>query len=235
MDEVMTAAGASAWFRSASSPTSIVPSNVPLLSAVLAFALARFLNLFTTWLKMNAMFFSSAGPTRHRWFSNGRSNDSRRRLGKVSIGVISAVYFPFQRPSPLRFPCLRSRSVPQALHHLEKRWDTRRMLGSGGMPSSHSATVTALAVAVGLQEGIGGSAFAVALVLACVVMYDATGVRLHAGRQAELLNQIVCELPPEHPVSNVRPLRDSLGHTPLQVLAGSVLGCIVAFLMRTSS
>ncbi|RVW79850.1 Condensin complex subunit 2 [Vitis vinifera] len=49
-------------------------------------------------------------------------------------------------------------------------------------------------------------------------MYDASGVRLHAGRQAELLNQIVCELPPDHPVSNVRPLRDSLGHTPLQLL-----------------
>ncbi|KAL6968930.1 hypothetical protein U1Q18_047461 [Sarracenia purpurea var. burkii] len=48
-------------------------------------------------------------------------------------------------------------------------------------------------------------------------MYDASGVRLHAGRQAELLNQIVCELPPEHPVSSVKPLRDSLGHTPLQV------------------
>ncbi|XP_021906160.1 uncharacterized protein LOC110820855 isoform X2 [Carica papaya] len=67
------------------------------------------------------------------------------------------------------------------------------------------------------------------------VMYDASGVRLHAGRQAELLNQIVCELPPEHPVSNCRPLRDSLGHTPLQVAAGAILGCIVAFLMRSSS
>ncbi|KAF2285719.1 hypothetical protein GH714_007378 [Hevea brasiliensis] len=98
----------------------------------------------------------------------------------------------------------------------EKRWDSRRMLGSGGMPSSHTATVTALAVAIGLQEGTGAPTFAIALVLACVVMYDATGVRLHAGRQAELLNQIVCELPPDHPVSNVRPLRDSLGHTPLQ-------------------
>ncbi|XP_057977598.1 uncharacterized protein LOC131164416 isoform X2 [Malania oleifera] len=101
----------------------------------------------------------------------------------------------------------------------EKRWDSKRMLVSGGMPSSHSATVVALAVAIGLQDGTGGSAFAVAVVLACVVMYDATGVRLHAGRQAELLNQIVCELPPEHPVSNVRPLRDSLGHTPLQLCA----------------
>lgn len=117
----------------------------------------------------------------------------------------------------------------------EKRWDSRKMLGSGGMPSSHSATVTALAVAIGLQEGPQGSAFAIAVVLACVVMYDASGVRLHAGRQAELLNQIVCELPPEHPVSSLKPLRDSLGHTPVQVVAGALLGCVVAFLMRSSS
>ncbi|XP_028078253.1 uncharacterized protein LOC114280111 isoform X1 [Camellia sinensis] len=117
----------------------------------------------------------------------------------------------------------------------EKRWDSRRMVASGGMPSSHSATVTALAMAVGLQEGTGGAAFAIAVVLACVVMYDATGVRLHAGRQAELLNQIVCELPPEHPVSSVKPLRDSLGHTPLQVTAGAILGCIVAYVMKSSS
>ncbi|GFZ04945.1 acid phosphatase/vanadium-dependent haloperoxidase-related protein [Actinidia rufa] len=111
------------------------------------------------------------------------------------------------------------------------------MVSSGGMPSSHSATVTALAAAIGLQDGTGGSAFAIAVVLGerfgftlannqvllkisvdtHYVMYDASGVRLHAGRQAELLNQIVCELPPEHPVSSVKPLRDSLGHTPLQV------------------
>ncbi|KAG4112083.1 hypothetical protein ERO13_D13G141800v2 [Gossypium hirsutum] len=168
MEEVMTVGDASARFRSISSTSSIIPSNVPLLSAFFAFALAQFLKLFTTWYK-------------------------------------------------------------------EKRRDSRRLVASGGMPSSHSATVTALAAAIGLQEGLGGSAFAIALVLACVVMYDASGVRLHAGHQAELLNQIVCELPPEHPVSSVRPLRDSLGHTPLQVLAGSILGCIVAFLMRTSS
>ncbi|XP_022771758.1 uncharacterized protein LOC111314556 isoform X3 [Durio zibethinus] len=74
----------------------------------------------------------------------------------------------------------------------ERRWDSKRMIDSGGMPSSHSATVTALAVAIGLQDGTGGPAFAIAVVLACVVMYDASGVRLHASRQAELLNQIVC-------------------------------------------
>ncbi|WCJ37527.1 Acid phosphatase/vanadium-dependent haloperoxidase-related protein [Euphorbia peplus] len=116
----------------------------------------------------------------------------------------------------------------------ERKWDSKRMLSSGGMPSSHSATVTALAMAIGLQEGAGSPAFAIAFVLACVVMYDASGVRLHAGRQAELLNQIVCEFPPEHPLSNVRPLRELLGHTPLQVTAGSFLGCIVAYLMRNT-
>ncbi|CAN0900969.1 Uncharacterized membrane protein YuiD [Linum grandiflorum] len=168
MNEVITAADVSARFRSAASQPSIIPSNVPLVTAFLALAIAQFLKPFTVWFK-------------------------------------------------------------------ERRWDSRRMLGSGGMPSSHSATVTALAVAIALQEGTGAPTFAVALVLACVVMYDATGVRLHAGRQAELLNQIVCELPPEHPVSNCRPLRDSLGHTPIQVLAGSVLGFAVAFLMRSSS
>uniref|UniRef100_A0A1J3I1F6 Putative membrane protein YuiD n=1 Tax=Noccaea caerulescens TaxID=107243 RepID=A0A1J3I1F6_NOCCA len=117
----------------------------------------------------------------------------------------------------------------------EKRWDSKRMISSGGMPSSHSATVTALAVAIGLEEGVGAPAFAIAVVLACVVMYDASGVRLHAGRQAELLNQIVCEFPPEHPLSTARPLRELLGHTPIQVAAGGVLGCVVAYLMRSTS
>ncbi|KAH6764387.1 Acid phosphatase/vanadium-dependent haloperoxidase-related protein [Perilla frutescens var. hirtella] len=119
----------------------------------------------------------------------------------------------------------------------DKKWDSKKMVSSGGMPSSHSATVTALATAIGLEEGVGGAAFGIAVVLACVVMYDATGVRLHAGRQAELLNQIVCELPPEHPVAiaNVRPLRDSLGHTPLQVAAGALLGCIVALLLKSTT
>ncbi|XP_042057982.1 uncharacterized membrane protein YuiD-like [Salvia splendens] len=117
----------------------------------------------------------------------------------------------------------------------DKKWDSRKMVSSGGMPSSHSATVTALATSIGLEEGVGAASFSIAVVLACVVMYDATGIRLHAGRQAELLNQIVCELPPGHPVANVRPLRDSLGHTPLQVLAGALLGCLVAFLLKISS
>ncbi|CAL0333110.1 unnamed protein product [Lupinus luteus] len=110
----------------------------------------------------------------------------------------------------------------------ERRWDPKQLVGSGGMPSSHSATVTALAIAVGYQEGFGGSLFATALVLACIVMYDATGVRLQAGRQAEVLNQIVYGLPSEHPLAESRPLRELLGHTPPQVIAGGLLGVVTA-------
>ncbi|GMP57701.1 hypothetical protein CsSME_00021670 [Camellia sinensis var. sinensis] len=93
--------------------------NYPLISALVAFAIAQFIKFFTTWYK-------------------------------------------------------------------ERRWDLKQLIGSGGMPSSHSATVTALAAAVGFYDGFGGSLFATALILACVVMYDAFGVRLHAGRQAEV-------------------------------------------------
>ncbi|KAL5213843.1 hypothetical protein ABZP36_002995 [Zizania latifolia] len=70
----------------------------------------------------------------------------------------------------------------------EQRWDARQFIASGGMPSSHSATVTALAVAVGIQEGYRSATFAAAVIFACVVMHDAFGVRLHAGKQAEVCN-----------------------------------------------
>ncbi|KAK7399983.1 hypothetical protein VNO78_11181 [Psophocarpus tetragonolobus] len=115
----------------------------------------------------------------------------------------------------------------------ERRWDLKQLVGSGGMPSSHSATVTALAAAIGLQDGFGGPLFAFALVFACIVMYDATGVRLQAGRQAEVLNQIVYELPAEHPLAESRPLRELLGHTPPQVIVGGILGIVTAIGLLT--
>ncbi|KAL4587015.1 hypothetical protein LXL04_011664 [Taraxacum kok-saghyz] len=117
----------------------------------------------------------------------------------------------------------------------EHRWDLKQLIGSGGMPSSHCATVTALAVAVGLQDGVGGSSFATALVIACIVTYDATGIRLQAGRQAEVLNQIVYELPAEHPLAESRPLRELLGHTPPQVIAGWLLGTMTATIIHLIS
>uniref|UniRef100_J3LZ29 Uncharacterized protein n=1 Tax=Oryza brachyantha TaxID=4533 RepID=J3LZ29_ORYBR len=114
----------------------------------------------------------------------------------------------------------------------EKRWDARQLIASGGMPSSHSATVTALAVAIGIQEGYRSATFATSVIIACVVMHDAFGVRLHAGKQAEVLNQIVYELPEEHPLSETKPLREILGHTVPQVVAGCILGILIAVVMR---
>ncbi|XP_061360786.1 uncharacterized protein LOC133304744 [Gastrolobium bilobum] len=110
----------------------------------------------------------------------------------------------------------------------DKRWDPNQLIGSGGMPSSHSSTVTALATAIGFHYGFGGPPFAIATILACIVMYDAIGLRLQAGRQAEVLNQIVCQLPAEHPLAASRPLRELLGHTPPQVMAGGLLGLVIA-------
>ncbi|AQK91918.1 Acid phosphatase/vanadium-dependent haloperoxidase protein [Zea mays] len=100
----------------------------------------------------------------------------------------------------------------------EKRWDARKFLTSAGVMSSLSATVGSLAVAVGQQEGADSSAFALALIFAAV-----------------LLNQIVCDFPPEHPIiSTFRPLREPLGHSPLQVFAGALVGCAAAYFMGKS-
>ncbi|MCO5567526.1 hypothetical protein L7F22_021220 [Adiantum nelumboides] len=117
----------------------------------------------------------------------------------------------------------------------EKRWEARKLLGPGGMPSSHAASVMGLAIAIGLKDGLGGSLFAITLVLASVVMYDTAGVRLHAGHQAEVLNQIVFELPREHPLADSWPLREFVGHTPPQVIAGAMTGCLVALILHVLS
>jgi acid phosphatase family membrane protein YuiD len=92
--------------------------------------------------------------------------------------------------------------------------------------------VTALAVAIGIQEGYRSATFATSVIIACVVMHDAFGVRLHAGKQAEVLNQIVYELPEEHPLSETKPLREILGHTVPQVVAGCIIGILIAVVMR---
>lgn len=106
----------------------------------------------------------------------------------------------------------------------------RSVLGSGGMPSSHSALVTALATGVGLKEGWDSTAFAIATVFAIIVMYDATGVRQAAGKQAKLLNQIIEELFHDEHHLNQERLKELLGHTPVQVVAGCALGIAVALI-----
>ncbi|KAF5835855.1 acid phosphatase/vanadium-dependent haloperoxidase-related protein [Dunaliella salina] len=126
----------------------------------------------------------------------------------------------------------------------ELHWE--RLWGSGGMPSAHSAFVVGLTTAVGIREGTSSSLFAVALVLTLIVQYDAVGVRLHAGHQAVALNAIISELPQSHPLLQAAAsgsngnaengrmmLREKLGHTPQQVIVGSVLGFVIAVLFHS--
>lgn len=106
------------------------------------------------------------------------------------------------------------------------RWE--RITGAGGMPSSHSAMVVATTVASGLTVGFDSPFFAISFVLSGIVMYDAAGVRRHAGRHARAINRIVQELKTEHPLKNIR-LKELIGHSPLEVLAGAVQGLFVGW------
>ncbi|HEY9621617.1 MAG TPA: divergent PAP2 family protein [Crinalium sp.] len=105
----------------------------------------------------------------------------------------------------------------------------RTLVETGGMPSSHSALVTALATGIGQTAGWESTEFALAFVFAVIVMYDAAGVRQAAGKQARLLNQIVDELFHDSSLNEDR-LKELLGHTPVQVVAGAILGTVISWL-----
>lgn len=107
-------------------------------------------------------------------------------------------------------------------------WRPAAFLDSGGMPSSHSALCAAVTAAVARHSGLGSALFAACLCFSVIVMYDAMGVRRHAGLQAEVINVVVTDLMDgDHPISQ-RKLKEVLGHTPRQVLAGAALGLVVA-------
>ena len=110
-----------------------------------------------------------------------------------------------------------------------KKFNFKRILGAGGMPSSHSAVVTSLATLIGKNIGVGTPMFAMALIFAFVVMYDAAGVRRAAGKQARLLNKIV-ETPGLSGLEVSERLVEVLGHTPLQVVVGAVIGVVAGLI-----
>ena len=113
-----------------------------------------------------------------------------------------------------------------------KNFVAERLVGGGGMPSSHSSTVCALAVATCYEFGPGGYEFALALILALIVMHDAMGVRRETGIQAKLLNEIIrtFEDMGRSEISTHDKLKELVGHTPLQVLMGALLGVGIALL-----
>ena len=111
-----------------------------------------------------------------------------------------------------------------------KKFNFKRILGAGGMPSSHSAVVTSLATMIGFEYGFNSPIFALAWVFACVVMYDAAGIRRAAGKQAHILNKII-ETPGLTGMEVSERLVEVLGHTPVEVFVGALLGVIIGLLV----
>ena len=133
------------------------------------------------------------------------------------------IYIPF-----LVWLCVQTFKVIYELI-TTKKFNFKRIMGAGGMPSSHSAVVTTLATLVGKYQGVDTPIFAMALVFAMIVMYDAAGVRRAAGKQAHLLNKII-ETPGLSGVEVQERLVEVLGHTPLQVLVGATIGIVVGMI-----
>ena len=109
-----------------------------------------------------------------------------------------------------------------------RKVNIRRIWGSGGMPSSHSALVCSLCTVVALKEGFSSTNFAISLILAAVVMYDAAGVRRAAGKQAKVLNQIIEN---EGEINIQEKLIELLGHTPKEVFVGAIVGVVISMLL----
>ena len=119
------------------------------------------------------------------------------------------------------------------MHHT---LDLTRIFGDGGMPSGHSATVCAVATSAGILYGLSSFPFAISVIVAIIVMHDAMGVRLETGKQAKLLNEFIdlfARL--EQPLSDQEKLKELVGHTPLQVCMGALLGIATGILCNLSA
>lgn len=112
----------------------------------------------------------------------------------------------------------------------EKKINLYRLVGSGGMPSSHSSTVMGLSTAVGLMNGWDSALYAVSLTFAVIVMYDASGVRQAVGKQAIILNTMLDDMSQHKPIEHER-LKELVGHTKFEVFVGAILGVVIAHFM----
>jgi acid phosphatase family membrane protein YuiD len=116
---------------------------------------------------------------------------------------------------------------------VSKSWNTARGFSTGGMPSSHSAGVASLAAAIGMVDGISSSVFAIAVLVSAITMYDAAGIRRHAGIHATFINQLLRSQPANlQEGKEVNLLKEMLGHRPIEVVAGAVFGIMVSVLLH---
>lgn len=112
----------------------------------------------------------------------------------------------------------------------EKKWDVRRFIGAGGMPSTHSALSICVATTIGLKEGWDSPLFALAIVIAFIIMADAAGVRRETGEQAKVLNKIILEFFEERKIRD-KNLKELVGHTPFEVIVGAFIGIVMAWIL----
>lgn len=112
----------------------------------------------------------------------------------------------------------------------ERKLDFKRLVGSGGMPSSHSSFVMSMSTAIGIEEGFDSTYFAIAIIMSFITMYDAAGVRRAAGLQARALNRIVEKFSSGEFGDAEKKFKELLGHTPVEVIAGAVLGIVIAII-----
>ena len=143
--------------------------------------------------------------------------------------ILDAFSNPIVRCSLLSWFVAQVLKVP--LYGLvEHKLEWKRLIGAGGMPSSHSAMVVALMLSVGFTQGFDTPLFAICVVLSLIVMYDAMGVRRETGTQATVINQILKEVfVSGHRISDEE-LKELIGHTPFEVLGGVIIGCITTIL-----
>lgn len=116
---------------------------------------------------------------------------------------------------------------------VNKKLSFSRIIGAGGMPSSHTSTVVALAIALGYYSGLDSYNFAIGIFFAIVVIHDAVGVRLETGKQAKVLNTMMFESEAFKDLDFEQQLKEYVGHTPSQALVGAIVGIVVAYVMIT--
>lgn len=117
-----------------------------------------------------------------------------------------------------------------------KTMDFTKLFQTGGMPSSHSSTTTALFTSIGIVKGVNTIEFAIAFILSMITMYDATGIRQEAGKHAKIINYYILgkekNIEKDILKEEIKNLKEYLGHTPLEVLVGAILGILISFLMK---
>lgn len=130
------------------------------------------------------------------------------------------------------FACLIAQAIKIILGMARlRRFDFRWLIGTGGMPSTHAAGVSALSTTIGLDVGFDSPLFAIAVAFTFITLFDAQGVRRWSGRQAQVLNKMIEDIYFKRRIQEPR-VKELLGHTPVQVLAGAVVGVIVAMVLR---